>query len=313
MAAEQTHAPTWFRTALAVPTEEHTIEVDGCAIHYLAWGERDRPGLVFVHGGAANAHWWSFLAPLFADDYRVVALDLSGHGDSGHRDEYALDGWAAEVIGVADDAGFDGPPVVIGHSMGGFVTIVTAANYCDRIGGAVILDSPVSEPDPEVASARRGLDFKNPKVYPDLELAVSKFRTVPAQKYYEPYIMDYVARHSLREVEGGYTWKFDPRLFMPQRSEPSDMLARITCRVALFRTEHGLVTSDIGAYMYERLGRVAPVIELPRAGHHMMLDQPLLLLTGLRTLIAGWEHSVPFERDTQNRDTQNRDAKNPAD
>ncbi|MDG2908930.1 MAG: alpha/beta hydrolase, partial [Acidimicrobiales bacterium] len=71
----------------------------------------------------------------------------------------------------------------------------------------------------------------------------------------------------------------------------------ITCRVALFRAEHGLVTPGIGAYMYEQLGRVAPVIEIPLAGHHLMLDQPLLVVTALRTLFADWEHSVPFERD----------------
>lgn len=67
----------------------------------------------------------------------------------------------------------------------------------------------------------------------------------------------------------------------------------MTCRVALFRAEDGLVTPDIGAYMYERLGRRAPVVEIPEAGHHMMLDQPLSLLTALRTLLADWDHSRP--------------------
>lgn len=45
--------------------------------------------------------------------------------------------------------------------------------------------------------------------------------------------------------------------------------------------------------MYDALGRVAPVIEIPEAGHHAMLDQPLLLLTALRTLLADWDHSEP--------------------
>ena len=49
----------------------------------------------------------------------------------------------------------------------------------------------------------------------------------------------------------------------------------VTCRLALLRSEYGLVTDDIGASMYERLGRVTPVIEIPEAGHHAMLDQPL--------------------------------------
>jgi pimeloyl-ACP methyl ester carboxylesterase len=70
-------------------------------------------------------------------------------------------------------------------------------------------------------------------------------------------------------------------------------LGRVRCRFALLRSERGLVTPDISASMYEVLGRVAPVIELPEAGHHAMLDQPLVLLTALRTLLADWDHSEP--------------------
>ena len=65
------------------------------------------------------------------------------------------------------------------------------------------------------------------------------------------------------------------------------------CRFALLRSECGLVTDDIGESMYEATGRVAPVFVLPEAGHHAMLDQPLILLTALRTLLADWDHSEP--------------------
>ncbi|MCH2412074.1 MAG: hypothetical protein MK189_03790, partial [Acidimicrobiales bacterium] len=105
-----------------------------------------------------------------------------------------------------------------------------------------------------------------------------------------------VAARALRTCEGGVTWKFDPGIFIPERAAADDMLPRSTCRIALFCAQHGLVTVDIGAYMYEQLGRVAPVVEIPLAGHHVMLDQPLLLVTALRTMLADWEHSVPFLR-----------------
>jgi pimeloyl-ACP methyl ester carboxylesterase len=73
-------------------------------------------------------------------------------------------------------------------------------------------------------------------------------------------------------------------------------LSDVGCRLALLRSEFGLVTPDIGASMFEKLGRVTPVIEIPEAGHHAMLDQPLLLLTALRTLLADWDHSEPHHR-----------------
>ena len=195
---------------------------------------------------------------------------------------------------ASGDAGMADNPVVVGHSMGGFVSIGTAARHGKRLRGIVILDSPVSAPDPELEAARRGNIFGPLKVYPDVETALTRFRTVPEQDHYLPYVMDHVGRHSLREVEGGWSWKYDPDIFVPARSEPRVLLPQVGCRVALFRAEHGLVTPEIGEYMYDLLGRVAPVVEIPEAGHHLMLDQPLLLLTALRTLLADWEHSSPI-------------------
>jgi pimeloyl-ACP methyl ester carboxylesterase len=292
-----TDAPRWFRDALASPPEDHTIRVHGCAVHYLAWGARDRPGLVFVHGGAAHAHWWSFIAPLFTREYRVVAIDLSGHGDSGRRDAYPREIWTDEVMAAVADAGIDGAPIVIGHSMGGFVAIATAATYGDMLAGAIVLDSPVRRPDPEAEEGDRGKSFRNPKVYPDVETAMRHFRTVPDQPSSLPYVMDFVGRKSLHRVESGFTWKFDPAIFRRETPRAAhELLGEVKCRVALFRAEHGLVTPDIGQYMYELLGRNAPVIEIPEAHHHMMLDQPLSLVTGLRTLLADWEHSLPRRR-----------------
>ena len=95
-------APDWFRQALAVPVTEEVVEVDGCPIHYLAWGPTGHRGLVFVHGGGAHAHWWTYVAASFAPDLRVVAIDLSGHGDSGHRDVYDFEQWTDEVMAVTD-------------------------------------------------------------------------------------------------------------------------------------------------------------------------------------------------------------------
>jgi pimeloyl-ACP methyl ester carboxylesterase len=120
---------------------------------------------------------------------------------------------------------------------------------------------------------------------------------VPPQEQYLDYVIDHVARHSLKRVGDGWQWKFDRRIFeqfaQGMRRVALPYLQQVHTRFALLRSECGLVTPDIGAFMYEALGRVAPVIELPEAGHHAMLDQPLVLLTALRTLLADWDHSEP--------------------
>jgi len=288
-------APGWFSDALRVPRESREVEVAGCRIHYLRWGDPARPGLLLVHGGGAHAEWWSFLAPLLIGGYHVVAPDLSGHGDSGHRPEYPTSVWCEEVLAVAAHAGVTSPPVLVGHSMGGLVGILTAAEHGDRLAGAVIVDAPVRRPAPESERMEYAAAFRNPKTYPDMQTALSHFRLIPEQPCENRFIVDHVARHSIREVPGGgWTWKFDPQIFGFRRPQLSEKLASVRTRVALFRGEKSaVVPEETGQYMYELLGRNAPMVEIPDAHHHLLLDQPLAFIAALRTLLADWEHSVP--------------------
>ena len=179
-------APDWFTRALRAPRRQSFVEVAGCPINVLDWGERGNPGLVFIHGGAAHAEWWAHLAPMFSSSYHVIALDLSGHGDSGRREHYSHPQWADEVVAVCHAAGFPGPPVVVGHSLGGLVTMETAATHGEVLSGAVIVDSPVRRPDPESEEGTRGRAFRAPGTYPDLETALSHFHLIPPQPDVEP-------------------------------------------------------------------------------------------------------------------------------
>jgi len=290
-------APEWFRLALERKFEDLFVQVEGASIHYLAWGERGRRGLVFVHGGGAHAHWWTHVAAQFSDDYRVLAIDLSGHGDSAHREHYELEQWTREVAAISRDGGIDGAPVVIGHSMGGFVAITTASMHGDDLAGVIVCDSPVTEPDPEIGSYQGREAFGALRTYRSVEEALARFRTIPPQEHYLDYVIDHVARRSLREVEGGHQWKFDRLIFEQfeggMRAIALPYLRDVRCRLALLRSEFGLITDRIGESMYEAMGRVTPIVELPEAGHHAMLDQPLVLLTAIRALIADWDHSTP--------------------
>jgi pimeloyl-ACP methyl ester carboxylesterase len=287
----QADVPVWFTAALAAPVETGTVRVDGTEIAYRAFGDNLTSGLVMVHGGAAHARWWDHIAPLLAADRRVVAVDLSGHGDSGRRDHYSLDGWAREVVAVAADAGVAGPPVIAGHSMGGFVALRAAGLYGTQLEGIVVIDSPVREFTPEDQAARQGRAFGPLRVYPTQQAAIARFRPMPDQPTL-PYVREHVAATSVRAVDGGWSWKFDPAVFGRAQGTPT-LLRQLDCRVALFHAENGIVPPQTTELMYDSLGQLAPVIEIPAAGHHVMLDQPIALVTGIRTLLADWDHSSP--------------------
>jgi pimeloyl-ACP methyl ester carboxylesterase len=292
-------APAWFDRVVAVEPESAFVEVEGARIHYLRWGDRAKPGLLLVHGNAAHAYWWSFIAPFLAREYNVAAMDLSGMGDSDWRKDYSMEQFVQEQLAVCEAASMfaNGElPIIVAHSFGGFVTMLTGALYGDRLAGTVIVDSPVNPPDRPGGPPKRVLRPHN--IYPTMASALARFRLMPPQTCDNLYIVDWVARRSLKAVEGGFTWKFDPAIW--QRFSIGDTAARLRatkCRIAIFRGENSiLMPPEIGEYMFNLLGRAAPVVTVPEAQHHVMLDQPLALVAALRALLADWNHSVAVRR-----------------
>jgi pimeloyl-ACP methyl ester carboxylesterase len=285
-------APAWFREALAAPVIDGQLDVDGCHIAFRQWGDPSSPGLLLVHGGGAHSRWWDHVAPFFRGDCCVTAVDLSGHGDSGRRPVYTFENWSKEIAAVAaNTAANPAPPVILAHSLGGLATFCAAASYGDDFEGIIVIDSPVYSLAPEQQASRNREAFGPLRKYPSREAGLARFRTVPDQPVMLPYVVEHIKEHSLRRSEDGWTWKFDPKFFDNVGHVGHETLAAIPCRVAVLRAEQGLVTEDIGQQMYQALGHTAPVIEIPLAYHHVMLDQPIALVTAVRSLLADWRHS----------------------
>lgn len=281
--------PTWFTHALAQTYDTASVHVDGRRVAYRAWGKSGSPVAVLVHGGAAYAGWWDHIGPHLASEHRVIAIDLSGHGDSDRRETYALQTWAHEVVAAAG-AESDAPPVLIGHSMGGFVVLTAARLFGHRLRGVAAIDSPVREMSPEAkAWVATGRHVPGNKTYPDRESILARFRTLPEDESSLAYVHEHLAEGSIRRVEGGWTWKFDPQIFLRSRMEPEEV-AETGCDVALIRGERGMATSDITSVVAGKLGRDVPVTVIPDAGHHIMLDQPIALIAALQTLLGQWRN-----------------------
>jgi pimeloyl-ACP methyl ester carboxylesterase len=290
-------APGWFTQALAVPFEDRFITVAGARIHYLAWhANADKPGIVLVHGNGAHAHWWTFIAPFLLEHNRVVAIDLSGMGDSSPRAAYSPEIFAAEVAAVMDDAGFDAQTVVVGHSFGGYVTLKTGLLHRERLAGVVLVDSAVRPPDFQWERDPKRSPVRPKRTYPDFESALARFRLMPPQDCANQYILDYIGRHSLVQTEGGWTWKFDDGLFHKFAFDNmADDLARLSCRVGVIYGDNSyLFSQDVADYMFKVLDESVPFVAIPDAQHHLFLDQPLAFVAALRTLLAEWRHSKPL-------------------
>jgi len=288
-AAAPSAGPDWYLRAMARPAESCWVMADGARLHYLAWGleHTHKPGLLFVHGYRAHARYWDFIAPYFADAFRVVSMDLSGMGDSGHRAAYTAQGFAADIGAVIEHAAL-GPAVVVGHSFGGARALRAAADFPDRIRHVVAVDSIcrlADSPPSHAAPPRR------PRLepYPDFASARARYRLTPPQPCDNAFLVDHVARHALRRQQGGWLWKFDPHLPPgPHEGDMSELLAGLEIPVDYVRGEFSSVIRQEDAeriVAHLRHGR-GPVV-VPQAHHYLMLDQPMALIAVLRALFQG--------------------------
>lgn len=291
--------PEWFTANVSAPCRSSVVEVDACAVHYLSWGDPARPGLVFVHGGAASAEWFRFLAPFFTDTHHVAALDLSGMGESGRRERYGASVFVGDVEAVLTDAGMMAgpvPPTIVGHSMGGMVTGGLAQRIGAQLLGIIVCDVGRMAHRTGQVPQNWSMPPTENKYYPSRAAALARYRLAPAQPCRNRYIVDYLARRSVIEREQGWTFKFDARVFMFERDgdddderQPDLTYAGIACPSAMIYGEKSHLYSDaVVELMRADLGRRAPLVVIPDAHHHLFIDQPLAFTAAVQAITRMW-------------------------
>ncbi len=300
MSSAYDNAPVWAADALRYSPASHTLSVDACTIHYLSWNaqEREKPGLLLVHGFCAHAHWWDFVAPALLKHYRVYAMDLSGMGDSGHREQYRIQTYCREITAVIRDADI-GPATVVGHSFGGLMTIQALYRYPEYFRAAIIVDSRINFPQTGKPTPRpRGSGEQRPKrIYPDLAQAMARFRLIPEENKADPAVFQHVARLSLKPQSEGWAWKFDDRithsLDYTEISE-AEMLRDIRVPMAFIYGEYStVVPREIADKTAACMDSKRPALCVADAYHHVLLDQPLALRSSLLTLIPELHETMP--------------------
>jgi pimeloyl-ACP methyl ester carboxylesterase len=288
-------APDWFTQALALEPTRQMIKVQGAPIEALAWGRVGDPGMLLLHGNGAHADWYSFIAPLLQAGRRVVALSFSGMGGSGWRTAYSVAQWADEALAVAEATGLfsaDVAPVVVGHSFGGFPLMNLAARHGQRLGRAVVVDTPLRPPSRAEARHGRPAQLRSARVYGSQAEALQRFRLLPPQGCAHPYIADVIARRGLKQTVGpdgqpGWVWRFDPFLFRDFNfGRPYKDLKAAQCPLTLVRGARSrLVTAELLQLALSHAPAGTAQLELPDADHHVMVDQPLAFADLLASLV----------------------------
>lgn len=290
LGGEKPLTSSWLHAVLGHEPERSFIPVDGADIELLTWGERGKPGLLFLHGNLAHADWWSFIAPLFAATHRCAAISWSGMGRSSWRPAYSIPQNARELLAAISAAGLDlaGPPTVIGHSFGGVPLMYAAAHASERIGQAIMVDSFV----PGRWKGRKGSPMPERR-YTSQAKALARFRLLPDQPCDHLDLLDHIARHSLRPItdqhgDTVWSWRFDPMVNANRApADPDDWIAGMTPPLMLIYGDMSAVVSkeDIAAFQ-QLLPNCVGTSAIPFARHHVMLDQPLALVAAIRVALA---------------------------
>jgi pimeloyl-ACP methyl ester carboxylesterase len=251
--------------------------LQGTKLRVLHWGDPAARKLILLHGGGANAGWWSHLAPALASRFHVLALDFRGHGESDYPGELVVGAFNADLTALIAHLG--SPAVsLVGHSMGGHVALDHASRH-PSIRSLALLDIMRGAGRRSRRSARLALALR--RSYPTREEAIRRFRFVPEAQYADEALRASIAASSLREEpDGRFSYAFDPRWFgVPARPRPD--LGDVRCPTLLVRGgESALLSREGAAEIADELPDVE-LCEIPEAGHHVQIDQPSRVLDAL--------------------------------
>lgn len=286
--------------------QSRTYESHGLRLHYADWGHESAPPLILVHGGRDHCRSWDIIARSLQPHFHVVAPDLRGHGDSDWTQggSYALTEYVydlAQLIRV-----IAAPQVaLIGHSMGGMVSLIYSGSFPEQVSKLVVLDGVTMLPDTPKPPAHERiskwvsqldrLHDRMPRRYATIEDAAAQM--VLHNKRLSRDLALHLATHGTRQnADGSYSWKFDPyqRASAPHRLWPDDhvaLWARITCPTLLLNAGESFL-AGAGAAVLERYFREARIKTIAGAGHWLQHDKPQEVLGEIRRFVGLTEESV---------------------
>ena len=273
-----------------MPPAHHHIVLYGMRFHYVEWGERAAPTLLFLHGGGQTCRTWDIVCHELSQDHRCIALDQRGHGDSewSYALDYSLEAHTGDIAALIEALAL-APLVVVGMSLGGLNALNYALQRPDAVSGLVAVDVgpwvnveaglPIREFMAEVATLDQ-LD----------QFIAAALRFNPRR---DARLLRHSLWHNLRiRSDGSLMWKTDPR----GRGERHEIVTKsldwlrsrigeLQCPTLVVRGGDSKILRDEDARRFVEAIPNGRWLAIAGAGHSVQGDQPKALSEALRAFL----------------------------
>ena len=285
-------APNWFHKAISEKPRIETLTQSLGNLRYQVWDKENSKNIILlVHGTGAHKKWWDPIAPLINANCSVIAPDLPGMGESEHRSEYSFEAFGEAIIAMLNHEKAmekNKQVYLIGHSLGGHLAGYIASKMPDFPAGLIMIDSPIRPPTYNYDKHQSTGPLRRIKYYPDKVSIIERFRLMPPQDCENGWYLRYIAEHSVFDVEEGWRWRFDDKLFATLR-RLHNYEFKFQCP-ALFIAggKSLLLESKIMKYIREAFKDSMTVEVIEDAAHHVPLDSPLELVSLINNYLQEW-------------------------
>lgn len=262
------------------------VQGDGVKIQVAVW-EGNGKDILCIHGITANSRCWDVIASALAPRHRLLAMDLRGRGGSDKPSKgYSLDHHLRDITWLLDDLGFE-RVVLMGHSLGAFISLAYGAHHPERVDRIVLVDGggklTKEQLDKVFVGIKPALDRLG-KIYPSSNAYLGEMKKAPYIQPWSPAIETYY-RYELEATDGGVRCNIHPANIMEEaenlrKVDVDTFYPKVPCKVLILKATQGLLSQEdllLPEEVVERMVQEIPKarrLDLVGTNHYGIVFQP---------------------------------------
>jgi pimeloyl-ACP methyl ester carboxylesterase len=259
---------------------------DGIKIQLAVWGKKGKQ-ILCVHGITANSRFWDCLVSALMPHHRVMAMDLRGRGLSDKPSTgYSIQHHCKDILALMHDQGLE-RFVLMGHSLGAFISLVFAAQYPQKVDRLILVDGGGKLSETQMAKVFAGIKpslDRLGQIFTSIETYLSQMKQAPYLQPWNSYMETYF-RYEVENVKGGVRSRVHPKHIEEEaknlgKVDPRKFYAKVTCPTLILRATKGMLAEDdllLPEDVVEPMVREIPNakrVDVEGTNHYSILFQP---------------------------------------